>query len=210
MRANPGVLFQTLACEASVVRAARRIEHDPPAAKVLDVGCGGGGDLYHLLRLKYAPENVTAMDILPERLAEARRLYPQICFLEGDASCMKFPDAAFDLVFESTMFTTLPDEPLSTAIAREMLRVCRPQGYLLLVDWRIDKPGDSNYRALTRKRLKSLFAVGRDTHVVGTYPGALVPPVGRFLSTWLPGLYFCAAALFPFLVGQVVYLLRKT
>jgi ubiquinone/menaquinone biosynthesis C-methylase UbiE len=202
-------LFQTLAAEASMVRACYAIGHDPPAAAVLDVGCGWGGDLYQLIRLKYDPTRITGIDIMSDRIAEARKLYPQMCFVQGDASRMEFGAGVFDLVFESTMFATLPDAELSAGIAGEMVRVCTPGGYLLLVDWRIPKFGDRNYRALTRRRLKTLFALGKKTDLLGTFPGALVPPLGRFLSKWLPGSYFAAASLMPFLVGQVAYLLRK-
>jgi SAM-dependent methyltransferase len=209
LRVNRGVLFQTLAGEASVVRACYAIGHDPAKAKVLDVGCGVGADLYQLLRLRYSPANIVGIDILTERIADARVLYPSVRFLQGDASRMDFPDAAFDLVFESTMFVSLTDEPLSVAIAREMIRVCKPGGYLLLVDWWMPKPGDPTYKALTRRRLRQLFSIGANTRLMGIYRGALVPPVGRLLSRFLPSVYFVTAKLFPFLVGQVAYLLQK-
>ena len=209
LRTNRGVLFQTLAAEASVVRAAHAIDHDPRTATVLDVGCGGADELFALIRLKYDPENIIGIDILPDRLAEARKLYPQIQFIQGDASAMEFADDTFDLLFESGMFTTLPDDQLSAAIAREMVRVCKPGGYLLLADWWTPKPGDASYKALTKKRMRQLFAVGKATQLQGIYRGALVPPVGRFLSKHLPCAYFPLAAMAPFLVGQVTYLLTK-
>ncbi len=209
LRTNPGVLFQTLACEASVVRASRAIGHDPASALVLDVGCGSGSDVYELIRLHYNPAKITGIDVLPDRILAAEALCPQIRFILGDASRMAFPDDSFDLVFESTMFATLPDDVLSAAIAREMLRVCRPGGYLMLVDWWTPKPGDPNYKALTRRRLADLFAVGRETDLLRTCRGALVPPLGRRLSRWLPSAYFAVAAVFPFLVGQVTYVLQK-
>ena len=77
LSSNRGVLFQTLALEASVVRASSDLRQNPVTAKVLDVGCGGGGNLFQLLRLNYQPENISGIDIQDERLAEARRLYPQ-------------------------------------------------------------------------------------------------------------------------------------
>lgn len=40
---NPEVLFQTLAYDASVIRALRSIKVDPSHSRVLDVGCGEGG-----------------------------------------------------------------------------------------------------------------------------------------------------------------------
>jgi ubiquinone/menaquinone biosynthesis C-methylase UbiE len=209
LRLNPGVLFQTLAAEASLVRACRVIDHDPAAASVLDVGCGAGCDIHELARLHYDPARVTGIDVLPERIEAAKKLWPQSRFIHGDASRTEFADGSFDLVFESTMFATLPDDVLSAAIAREMIRVCRPGGYLLLVDWRTPKFGDANYKALTRRRMADLFAVGGETNVVRVCRGSLVPPLGRCLSTWLPSAYFAVAAICPFLVAQVTYVLKK-
>jgi SAM-dependent methyltransferase/glycosyltransferase involved in cell wall biosynthesis len=209
LRLNPGVLFQTLAMEASVVRALGSRDHDPQTAHVLDVGCGGGGDIYQLLRVGYAPALITGIEIQAERLDGAKKLYPHIRWMDGDATQMAFETGSYDLVFESTMFATLPDDLVRSAIASEMVRVCRPGGYLVLVDWRTPKPGDSNYKALAQRELRKLFAIGRDTALAGVFKGALVPPVGRFLSKYASWLYFPVAKLFPFLVGQVVYVLKK-
>ena len=41
------------------------------------------------------------------------------------------------------------------------------------------------------------------------YRGALIPPLGRLLSAWMPALYFPVRSCFPLLCGQVVYLLKK-
>ena len=210
LRTNPGVLFQILALEAAIVRAMQFVRHEPQSAQVLDVGCGGGGDIHHLLGLGYDPANITGLDIQEARLAKARQVYPSISFVYGDATRMEFRDGYFDLVFESTMFATLPADPERAAIAAEMVRVCKPGGYLLLVDWRTPKPGDLHYKALTRKELDALFGVGTTTRLLGIRRGALLPPVGRFLSSHASWVYFLVSQLFPFLVGQVAYVLKKT
>lgn len=209
LRTNPGVLFQIMAMEASFVRAIGKVDHDTDSAKALDVGCGAGADIYQLTRVGYHPSNITGIDILEERIERARSLYSRMEFVCGDASKMDFADDSFDLCFSSTMFATLPDDELSAGIASEMLRVCKPAGWLLIVDWRTPKPRDPNYKALTKRRMKDIFRVGCGTRLVGIYRGALIPPVGRFLSARLPALYFPIAAVFPFMVGQVAYLLRK-
>ncbi len=210
LRFNRGVLFQVLAWEASIVRAAYAMRHDPRTAKVLDVGCGTGPDIAQLLRLNYSPDNFTGIDVLPDRIAAARRLYPQLNLIHGDARSLDVADGTFDLVFESTMFAVVTDEDLSMRLAGEMVRVCKTGGYLLLADWRIPNSRDPGYLALTKRRLAHLFGLGRQTRLIGTYRGALAPPVGRALSKWFPAAYFLVAAVFPFLVGQVAYLLEKT
>jgi ubiquinone/menaquinone biosynthesis C-methylase UbiE len=209
LRTNPEVLFQLLATEASVVRALASLDHDPQTACVLDVGCGDGGDVYHFLRLGYVPALITGIEIQSERLEAAIKLYQHIRWVEGDATQMSFEPGSFDLVFESTMFATLPDDAVRMAIASEMIRVSKPGGYIVLVDWRTPKPLDLNYKALTRMELQKLFAVGAATKLLGVYRGALVPPVGRFLSKYASSLYFLAARFLPFLTGQVVYVLKR-
>jgi len=87
-------------------------------AKVLDVGCGGGS-LINFLRLGFKPENLTGIDILEERILEAKRRFPNINFVHGDASHMAFPDETFDIVTESTMFVQLTDDALAHQISNE-------------------------------------------------------------------------------------------
>lgn len=209
IRLNPGVMFQVLAAEKAFVLAVRQINHPPALARVLDVGSGEGGNIYQYLRLGYLPENITGIEIQKELVGNAQSLYPSINFMHADASKIDIEDCSFDIVAESTMFATLVDDEVSSKIASEMLRVCKPGGYILLADWRTPKPGDLSYKALTRSRLSALFKLGNETFLLGVYRGSLVPPVGRFLSAYFPSLYFMVASLFPFLVGEVVYLLQK-
>jgi len=210
LRSNPGVLFQTLALEVSVVRAIGRLRLATETALALDVGCGFGGDIFHLLRLGFRPENIIGIDILPERLERAKGLFPNIGFVHGDASRLPFPGDHFDVIFESTMFATLPDPRICEGIASEMLRACKPGGYLVLVDWRTPHPRRADYRALTRRRLAVLFGLGKTSRLIARTRGALVPPLGRFLSARVPSVYFPVSGLCPFLVGQVTYVLEKT
>ena len=198
-----------MAIEASLIRSFRSLHIDPACAKVLDVGCGGGGGLFQFLRLGFRPENYTGIDVQASRIACGRALFPNAHFIHGDATALEFAAGTFDLVFESTMFMTLPCSETRRAIAAEMVRVCRPGGYLLLVDWRTPKFGDPDYCALGCNELRRLFSVGKDTDLLAVQRGALVPPVGRFLSARAPWAYFVTAAVLPMLVGQVAYALER-
>ena len=101
----------------------------------------------------------------------------------------------------------LTSEDIARRIAREMLRVTRSGGYLVLVDWRYAKPKSRDHRPMSPGRL--LFDVDRATDVVAGERGALVPPLGRFLSRRAPSLYFAVQALMPFAVGQITTVLQK-
>ena len=206
---NPEVLFQVLAQDDSFYSALRFIHPDPETTRVLDVGCGGGASLINFLRLGLAPHNLSGIDFQETRISQARARLPGADFRCGDATRLEFADGSFDLVFESTMFIHSVDDGLSAKIAAEMLRVTRTGGYILLSDWRYGKPGSDAHKALTQARIVTLFDVDHKTMWLKVFAGELIPPVGRFLSRWLPSAYFPVRALLPFLVGQVITVLQK-
>jgi SAM-dependent methyltransferase len=209
LRANPGTQFQALAFQLSLIRALASVDLDFASSTLLDVGCGSASGLYQYIRLGFTQSHVTGIDVRAAPIDGARAAYPRARFVHGDASKMDFADAAFDLVSESTMFVSLTSNDLRAAIASEMLRVCRPGGYIVLIDWRTPWPGNPNYKALTMSEVRRLFGVGDKTDIVARRRGALIPPLGRLLSHRAGPLYFLVSALAPALVGQVVYILKR-
>jgi ubiquinone/menaquinone biosynthesis C-methylase UbiE len=206
---NPEVLFQVLAADASLISALRFLEPDRAETKVLDVGCGDGSSLLPFLRLGFEPGNLVGVDIRDEKIHIAQTRYPGLQFRSADASSLDFRDETFDIVQESMIFLQIPDNDLSLRIAREMLRVTKIGGHLVLSDWRFGKPGQQEFNPMNTKRISRLFAVGQQTVVRSVFRGSLVPPVGRFFSKNLPSMYFAVSRLFPILVGQKVTLLQR-
>ncbi|MEQ1886958.1 MAG: class I SAM-dependent methyltransferase [Bryobacteraceae bacterium] len=205
---NPGVLFQNLAFEKSIVEALRKIQIDKEHWKFLDVGCGAGFSLLRLLSYGIEPERLHGIDIVETRVTRGQRRIPSLNLVHGDAAAMHYQTASFDLAMESTVFVQILDESTARAIAREMVRVIRPGGYIVLSDWRYGFPR-SKYRGLSRRRIAELFAVGEQTEFVCQTKGALLPPLGRALSRYLPSLYFLLCAVLPVLVGQTTVVLRR-
>lgn len=123
---------------------------------VLEVGAGTGLNLEY-----YPPEcGLTAVDLSPAmlRLAQERAeaLDRDVAFAVMDAESLDFPDASFDTVTSSLSTCTFPD---SIQALREMARVCKPGGRILLlehgrVSWRWgarlqDRFADWQYRQLS-------------------------------------------------------------
>lgn len=204
---NPGALFQHIALQRSVIQALQTLPTDP-SWTILDVGCGSGLSLLQFLHLDFLPTRLHGIELLRDRLAEGKRRLPSTGFIRGDASRMGYNSDSFNLVMESTMFIQLRDDDTTAEIAREMLRVTKPSGYLLLIDWRYSG-GYPEYTALSRTRIARLFEVGSKTTIHSSTRGTLVPPVGRFLSARCPSWYFLVQRLAPVLVGQVVTVLQK-
>ena len=204
---NPGVLFQNLAFEKSIVEALRTIRLDK-TWDILDVGCGAGFSMLRLLSYGLEPEHLHCIDIAQDRISRGRRRQPALNFTLGDATAMEYPSNRFDLAMESTMFVQITDEAMAAGIAKEMVRVIKPGGYIMLTDWRYSF-GRKGYSAVSPERIACIFGVGGSTRVVCVRRGALLPPLGRALSRYLPTLYFPVCRLLPFLVGQVTVVLQK-
>jgi len=206
---NPEVLFQSLSRDAAMVRALRWIGSDPQVARVLDVGCGDGDSVWTLLRLGFQASNVSGVDIQKEKIARAKAGNPAVNFECADATSLEFQDETFDIAMESMMFLQLTDDDIAKRIAAEMIRVTRPGGILLVSDWRYSKPGSSEFKGVSARRIGELYQVGRRTEVCKRFRGPLVPPVGRFVSKYCSPAYFAIQAVLPFLAGHVVTVLRK-
>ncbi len=204
---NPGLLFQYLANQRSICEALRPVAglRSGRNAAVLDVGCGDGASLLHLMELGFPAQMMHGIDIRPSVIERGRRRLPACTLIVADACHIPYPDATFDLVIESTMFVQeVTEAPIRASIAREMTRVTKPGGFLLIVDWRY---GGRGYQAVTQRRLRSLYP-GCD--IVRSVGGALIPPVGRAVSRWCPSLYFLIHRWCPPLIGLKANLLCKS
>lgn len=206
---NPEVLFQLFAGDAALVRSLRPLSSARERLRVLDVGCGNGNTLLTLIALGFNPANLTGIDLIPERIAEARTRVAGARLLLADARQLEFQSESFDLVVESTMFLQMTDEGIASAIAAEMIRVTAPGGSIVLRDWRMGNPRDPTHAPLTKKRARALFHVGLKTDIVSHHRGALLPPLGRFLSRRAPWAYFLVQSMVPMLSAQMVTRLRK-
>lgn len=103
-----------------------------PTDRLLDVGCGTGTLLDRLSR-SHPPAQLYGVDPAPEMLAVARRRLPAAVDLcEGVAERLPFKDGPFDVVVSCNMFHYIR-QPL--AALREMNRVLRPGGRLVVTDW---------------------------------------------------------------------------
>lgn len=207
---NPEVLFQSLARDAAMVRALQSIRPNPQSARVLDVGCGDGDSLWVFLRLGFEPSNLFGVDIQEDKILKAKAVNPLVSFECADATCLGFSDSTFDISMESMMFLQLTDDDIASRIAREMIRVTKPGGILLVSDWRYSKPGSREFKGVSKRRIRDIYRVGTRTQACRTFRGPLVPPIGRFVSHYLSPFYFLIHALFPFSAGHTVTVLKKT
>lgn len=154
--------------------------------RVLEVGCGGGGNLLELLRMGFAPENIVANELLAERVSIARRFLPNAVELHaGDATNLQIDDASFDIVYQSTVFTSLLDDAFQQKLASCMWRWVRPGGAVLWYDFVFDNPRNPDVRGVPVTRIRKLFPDAR----IHTRRVTLAPPISRVVCKVHPDLY---------------------
>jgi SAM-dependent methyltransferase len=96
--------------------------------EVCDMGCGPGQVARYL---RDAGAAVFGLDLSPGMVAVARRLNPDIAFREGDMLRLDLPDGALAGIAAFYAIVNIPPGLLS-GVFREMTRVLRPGGLLLL------------------------------------------------------------------------------
>jgi ubiquinone/menaquinone biosynthesis C-methylase UbiE len=99
--------------------------------RVLDSGTGSGA-----LAFALAPHvrEVVAVDLVPELLEQGRRRaerFPNVSFVEGDATKLPFEYGSFDLAGSLRTLHHIARPELAVA---ELARVTRPRGRVLVVD----------------------------------------------------------------------------
>lgn len=101
--------------------------------RVLEVGVGTGLSLPQYRR----DHRIIGIDLSRDMLDIARRRKAELtldhveALLEMDAGQLAFPDDSFDVVVAMYVMTVVPDPP---ATLRELERVCRPGGQILILN----------------------------------------------------------------------------
>jgi SAM-dependent methyltransferase len=103
--------------------------------RILDVGCGTGTAEVRLSRLRISQLQIVAIDLLAERVAQARATAQahniDAVFAAADACALPFPDASFDSAFCVAVLQHLRDVPRAV---QELARVTRPGGRVIAVE----------------------------------------------------------------------------
>ncbi len=109
--------------------------HTPTSgSSVLDVGCGTGTNL---IPYQTAGCRVCGIDLSPAMIVQAQKKLDSRADLRvGDASCMPYSNNRFDLIVAMFTLHEMPPQVRPEVIG-EMMRVLKPHGRVLLVDYRI-------------------------------------------------------------------------
>jgi ubiquinone/menaquinone biosynthesis C-methylase UbiE len=119
--------------QAGVRRVALEVVAPQPEWQVLDVGCGTGTGLARYLAAGCA---VAGVDVSPAMLARARaRLGQGVELHLTRGEVLPFPPGRFDLVTTSMVLHEVAADERSALVA-EMARCTKPDGRILITDFR--------------------------------------------------------------------------
>lgn len=125
-RASRWYDFATVGLEVLIFRRLRSQLLKSAVGGVLEVAAGTGSNLVHYS----SGTNVVIVDLSPRMLLKAR-LRGARKMAVMDAQYLAFRDRSFDTVVSTLGTCTFPD-PVQAL--REMRRVCRPNGHILLLE----------------------------------------------------------------------------
>ncbi len=183
--ANPGVRLNAEG-RWSALEQALSAHRLPAGVSILDVGCGGGDDLRRIAdQFALLYPSLHGIDLLPNRIARASQAVPGAKFSVGGAECLPYEDQRFDVVIAATVFSSILDQSLSCAVAKEISRVLSATGIVICYDMRYPNPWNSHTRSIGRSEIMEMFP-GAEIQLSSV---TLLPPLARRLGVATELLY---------------------
>jgi ubiquinone/menaquinone biosynthesis C-methylase UbiE len=174
--------------------------------KILEIGCGNGDLLRDLIKWGARPENLFGIDLIADRVAEALTVCPAAVKISyGNAANLRFPDKMFDVVLQSTVFTSVLDAEMKSRMAAEMCRVLKPDGLILWYDYHMNNPNNVDVQGVKFAEIQALFP----NCEIRLKRITLAPPIARRVApySWLL-CYFLSKV--PWLCSHYIGVIRLT
>lgn len=187
-----------------VIRTTQIKGLDVKTAKVLEVGCGYGDGLRPFILNDFRVQNLTGIDLMPSRLEVCKERCPGANYLHLSGHNMKgIKDNQFDIVVEQFAFCHIPNKELKRKIAQEMLRVLKPGGFILIMDWRLTWKKRNIYGP-SNDFLNEIFYEGNLTKKIVTLPTHIWPNIGNIISKYMLAFYPLFLLIPPFVGARCV------
>jgi len=103
--------------------------------RVLDIGCGTGR-LYQIFQ-KFQDVAYIGVDQSDGQIAVAREQFPEADYRVVEMTELPFEDESFDMVYCIATLHHLPTPELRLKALREMKRVLKPGGHIIMTNWNL-------------------------------------------------------------------------
>jgi len=169
---------------------------------ILEVGAGEGDHLLFFHNLGIPWENIYGNELLLDRFEElGNRLSPKCHLQSGNALDLPYEEK-FDIVLQSTVFSSILDKQLKKELAQHLLTMVKKEGVIIWYDFVYNNPNNKDVQGISRSEIKALFPKAKsiDFHSV-----TMAPPLGRRVGK----MYGFLNTLFPFLRTHVIAVITK-
>lgn len=169
--------------------------------RLLEIGAGTGYNMkfFHSLGIPF--HSLYANELIDERCDIINKEYPGFRLLRGDALTLK-ADTKFEIVFQSTVFTSILLSDLKKRLAGKMWDMLKAGGIILWYDFVYNNPRNKDVRGVPPGEIRRLFPLAAEIRFTKV---TLAPPIGRRVGR----LYKVINFMFPFLRTHVIAEIRK-
>jgi len=143
--------------------------------KLLEIGAGNGTNAFLFEEIGLKLVNISFNELIGERMENIKNGFPNNKLYEGDATHVQFPEK-YDIVFQSTVFTSILNDDNRLTLAKKMWDVLKPSGIILWYDFIYNNPKNINVKKVDIKTVKKLFPYSIKTKIIKT---TFAPTIGK-------------------------------
>ena len=158
--------------------------------KVMEIGAGTGSNLLYFKYLGIEWSNIYANEVSPERGISLKKNLPSATIHICDAIELDYCET-FDVVFQSTVFTSILSEEKKKMLANKMFAMTKKNGIVLWYDFIYNSPNNDKVKGIGKSEIKKMFP---KAHKITFYKTTLLPPLARRMGRIYP---FLNKVLFP-------------
>ncbi len=166
---------------------------------VLEIGAGNGSNANMFEAIGFQLKNISFNELLEERIKAIEANYPNNKLYKGDAIRIEIPEK-FDVVYQSTVFTSVLNTEDRINLANKMWHLLKPGGVILWYDFIYNNPKNSDVRKVNVQEVKQLFNKSTNSSILKL---TLAPPIGRRVGK------FYALFNVPFLRSHILAVFQK-
>jgi SAM-dependent methyltransferase len=148
---------------------------DLSTVKMLEIGAGNGTNAFMFEEIGLNLKNISFNELINERIENIRTNFPSHKLYPGDATTIEFAEK-YDVVFQSTVFTSVLNDNDRKKLADKMWSLLNPGGVILWYDFIYNNPKNPDVRKVTVAETRALFNKYSDSTVKKI---TLAPPIGR-------------------------------
>ena len=184
---TPDVYLRKQELERAIIKWLKwKRYNDRSNKKLLEIGCGSGFNLIKMIELGFEPSNIVGNELISERASHAKKILPKdVKIIEGNALNLTLSSDSFDIVFQSTVFSSVLEHEVRKRLANKIWEIAKCGGGILWYDFLYNNPKNKDVKGISLKEIRALFPDGK----IKKWRTTLAPPISRFVTRIHPNLY---------------------